>query len=95
MCYLRVVTPGIPSTHTSSTAFSLLESVPAGSKVASLGIYDPEQSDMSWSMTAGGVGSTSKFSVDPERGALYSAGELDFETLDEYTVTVTVTDAGG
>lgn len=72
------------------------EAAPVGTSVVSVSAVDkdvhPNNNQFSFSILSGNIDKT--FSIDPQSGAIYTAGALDRETYDVYNLTVTATDSG-
>ena len=74
-------------------AFSVAEDAAAGAAVGTVGATDPEGGTLTYAMTAGNEAGA--FAIDANTGAVTVAGALDYETTDEYHLTVTASDAAG
>jgi hypothetical protein len=71
--------------------FSVAENSAALTVVGTVAASDPDAGDvLGYAITTGNVGSA--FAIDPLTGEITVAGTLDFETLAEYILTITVTD---
>ncbi|GBM44837.1 Cadherin-related tumor suppressor [Araneus ventricosus] len=72
------------------------EAAPLGTSVVSVSAVDkdvhPNNNQFSFSILSGNVDKA--FSIDPQSGAIYTAGNLDRETHPVYNLTVTATDSG-
>ena len=74
-------------------AFSVAEDAATGAAVGTVSATDPEDGTLTYAITAGNE--TGAFAIDAGTGALTVAGPLDYETADEYHLTVTASDAAG
>ena len=75
-------------------AFSVAEDAAAGDAVGTVSATDPDAADtLVYSITAGN--GDGKFDIDDETGAITVAATLDYETMDEYTLTVQADDGNG
>ena len=73
-----------------SYSFSIGEDAEVGDSVGTVSAADPDVGDTaSYSITAGGGG---KFSIDASTGEITVAGTLEYETTEEYTLTVEARD---
>ena len=82
-----------PAFGTAEYEFSVAEDAATDAAVGSVSATDPEDGDLTYAITAGNEGDT--FAIDAGTGALTVAATLDYETTDEYHLTVTVSDAAG
>ncbi len=74
-------------------AFSVGEDVAVGAAVGTVSATDPEDGAVSYAVTAGNEAGA--FALDAATGALTVAAALDYETADNYGLTVTASDAAG
>ncbi len=74
-------------------AFSVGEDAAVGAAVGTVSATDPEDGAVSYAITAGNEAGA--FAIDAATGALTVAGALDYETADDYNLTVTASDAAG
>lgn len=74
----------------------ITEAAPLGTSVVTVSAVDkdvhPNNNQFSFSILSGNVDKA--FNIDPQSGAIYTAGPLDRETYDVYNLTVTATDSG-
>ncbi|MCY3748955.1 MAG: cadherin repeat domain-containing protein [Chloroflexi bacterium] len=82
-----------PAFGTADYAFSVAEDATTDAAVGTVSATDPEDGDLTYAITAGNEAGT--FALDSSSGALTLAGALDYETTDEYHLTVTASDAAG
>lgn len=72
------------------------EAAPIGTSVLTVSAVDkdvhPNNNQFSFSILSGNIDKA--FSIDPQSGAIYTAGALDRETYSVYNLTVTATDSG-
>ena len=73
--------------------FSVAEDAAVDAAVDSVSATDPEDGDLTYAITAGNEAGA--FALDASTGALTVAGTLDYETADDYNLTVTASDAAG
>jgi hypothetical protein len=90
--YLNAMTIKVNSAPVAVDAgFSVAENSAALTVVGTVGAIDPDAGDvLSYAITTGNVGSA--FAINPLTGEITVAGALNFETLAEYILTITVTD---
>ncbi len=74
-------------------AFSVAEDAAVGTALGTVTATDPEDGTVSYALTAGNEAGA--FVLDAATGALTVAGALDYETADNYSLTVTASDAAG
>ena len=74
-------------------AFSVAEDAATDAAVGAVTATDPEDGTLTYAITAGNEAGA--FAIDAGTGALTVAGPLDYETTDEYHLTVTASDAAG
>ena len=74
-------------------AFAVAEDAAVGTAVGTVSATDPEGGAVSYAITAGNEAGA--FALDAATGALTVAGALDYETADNYGLTVTASDAAG
>ncbi len=74
-------------------AFSVTEDAAVGATVGTVDATDPEDGAVSYAITAGNEAGA--FAIDGSSGALSVAAALDYETADDYNLTVTARDAAG
>ena len=74
-------------------AFTVAEDAAVGAAVGTVTATDPEDGAVTFAITAGN--DTGAFALDAGTGALTVAAALDYETADDYTLTVTASDAQG
>ena len=73
--------------------FSVDENVAVGTVVGTVAASDPDAGDtLSYAITAGNVGGA--FAIDAGTGQVTVQGALDYESLNSYALTVSVTDGG-
>ena len=82
-----------PAFGAADYAFSVAEDAVAGAAVGTVSATDPEDGDLSYAITAGNEAGA--FALDSRSGALTVADTLDYETADEYNLTVSASDAAG
>ncbi|MDE2904085.1 MAG: cadherin domain-containing protein, partial [Chloroflexota bacterium] len=82
-----------PAFGTAEYEFSVAEDAATDAAVGSVSATDPEDGDLTYAITAGNEADA--FALDSSSGALTVAGTLDYETTDEYNLTVTATDTAG
>jgi hypothetical protein len=71
--------------------FSVAENSPLGTTVGTVTASDPDTGDvLGYAITAGNE--SGAFAIDPLSGEITVAGALDFESLPQYVLTVTVSD---
>ncbi|MFC4992456.1 cadherin domain-containing protein [Rubritalea tangerina] len=81
-----------PSLANSNAAVA--ENGSAGVAVATVSGSDPDTGDsLSYAITAGNTGNA--FSIDANTGAVTTSGGLDTESVSQYVLSISVTDAGG
>ena len=73
--------------------FSVAEDAAVGATVGTVDATDPEDGAVSYALTAGNEAGA--FALAAATGALTVAGALDYETADNYGLTVTARDAAG
>ena len=73
--------------------FEVEEEVVVGDLVGMVSATDPDQDDVTYSISAGNTGNV--FAIDGESGAITVAGSLDYETTEGYTLTVEASDGKG
>ncbi|MDE0196098.1 MAG: cadherin domain-containing protein, partial [bacterium] len=81
-----------PAFGTAEYEFSVAEDAAVDAAVGSVSATDPEDGDLTYAITEGNEGDA--FAIDAGTGALTVAATLDYETTDEYHLTVTASDAG-
>ena len=74
-------------------AFSVAEDAATDAAVGTVGATDPEDGDLTYALTSGNE--TGAFAIDAGTGALTVTGVLNYETADEYHLTVSARDAAG
>ncbi|MFO1005604.1 MAG: cadherin domain-containing protein [Planctomycetaceae bacterium] len=91
---LAAVGQNLPPQVTSN-AVRVSELAPAGTAVGQLSAYDPEGDGLTWSITAGNVGSV--FAIDPSTGQVTIApGKVqNFESKASYSLTLKALDTAG
>ncbi len=82
-----------PAFGAADYAFTVAEDAAVGAAVGTVGASDPEGGAVTFAITAGN--DTGAFALDAGTGALTVAAALDYETADDYTLTVTARDAQG
>ncbi len=82
-----------PAFGAADYAFNVTEDVAVGAAVGTVSATDPEDGAVSYALTAGNEAGA--FALDAATGALTVAGALDYETADDYSLTVTASDAAG
>ncbi|MCY3895377.1 MAG: cadherin repeat domain-containing protein, partial [Chloroflexi bacterium] len=82
-----------PAFGAADYGFSVAEDAATGAAVGSVSATDPEDGDLTYAITAGNEAGA--FAINTGTGALTVAGALDYETTDEYHLTVTASDAAG
>jgi len=82
-----------PAFGSADYAFSVAEDAATDAAVGTVSATDPEDGDLTYAITAGN--DADAFAINTGTGALTVAGALDYETTDDYTLTVTASDAGG
>ena len=82
-----------PAFGSADYAFSVAEDAATDAAVGTVGATDPEGGTLTYAITAGNEAGA--FALDASSGALTVAGALDYETTDEYHLTVTASDAAG
>ena len=80
-----------PAFGAADYAFSVAEDAAVGAAVGTLTAADPEDGAVTYALTAGN--DAGAFALDAATGALTVAATLDYETADDYTLTVTASDA--
>ena len=73
--------------------FSVAEDAAMGATVGTVDATDPEGGAVSYALTAGNEAGA--FALAAATGALTVAGALDYETADNYNLTMTASDAAG
>ncbi len=82
-----------PAFGTADYEFSVAEDAATDAAVGTVSATDPEAGDLTYAITAGNEAGA--FALDADSGALTVAGTLDYETADDYNLTVTASDAAG
>ena len=82
-----------PAFGAADYAFTVAEDAAVGAAVGTVAATDPEGGAVTYAITAGN--DTGAFALDAGTGALTVAAALDYETADDYTLTVTASDAQG
>ncbi len=82
-----------PAFGAADYAFTVAEDAATGAAVGTVGASDPEDGAVTYAITAGNEAET--FAIDAGTGALTVAAALDYETADDYSLTVTASDAQG
>ena len=82
-----------PAFGTADYEFSVAEDAATGAAVGTVSATDPEDGGLTYAITAGNEAGA--LALDSRSGALTVAGTLDYETTDEYHLTVTASDAAG
>ncbi len=82
-----------PAFGAADYAFSVAEDAAVGAAVGTVAATDPEDGAVTYAITAGNEAGA--FAIDAGSGALTVAAALDYETADDYTLTVTASDAQG
>ena len=82
-----------PAFGTADYAFSVAEDAATGAAVGTVSATDPEDGGLTYAITAGNEAGA--FALDSRSGALTVAGTLDYETADDYNLTVSASDGAG
>ncbi len=82
-----------PAFGAADYAFNVGEDAAVGAAVGTVSATDPEGGAVSYAITAGNEAGA--FAIDAGTGVLSVAAALDYETADEYNLTVTARDAAG
>ena len=82
-----------PAFGAADYAFTVAEDAAVGAAVGTVAATDPEDGAVSYAITAGNEAGA--FAIDAGSGALTVAAALDYETADDYNLTVTASDAQG
>ncbi|MDE2901824.1 MAG: cadherin domain-containing protein, partial [Chloroflexota bacterium] len=82
-----------PAFGAADYAFSVAEDAAVDAAVGTVSAADPEDGTLTYAITAGN--DADAFAINTGTGALTVAGALDYETADEYHLTVTASDAAG
>ena len=82
-----------PAFGAADYAFSVAEDAAVGAAVGTLTAADPEDGAVTYALTAGN--DAGAFALDAATGALTVAATLDYETADDYSLTVTARDPEG
>ncbi len=82
-----------PAFGAADYAFNVGEDAAVGAAVGTVSATDPEDGTLTHAITAGNEAGA--FAIDAGTGALTVAGALDYETADNYGLTVTASDAAG
>ncbi len=82
-----------PGFGTADYAFSVAEDAAVGATVGTVDATDPEDGTLTYAITAGNEAGA--FALDATTGVLSVAAALDYETADNYGLTVTASDAAG
>ena len=82
-----------PAFGTADYEFSVAEDAAVDAAVGTVSATDPEDGALTYAITAGNE--TGAFAINASTGALTVAGTLDYETADDYHLTVTASDAAG
>lgn len=80
---------GAPVFDSDTYSFSVEENCDLGTYVGTVSATDPEGDAVTYSIVSGGDG---KFQIDSATGEITTAGELDRETTDFYSLTVEASD---
>ena len=82
-----------PAFAAADYAFSVAEDAATDAALGTVSATDPEAGAVSYAISAGNEAGA--FAIDAGTGALTVAGTLDYETADDYNLTVTASDAAG
>ncbi len=82
-----------PAFGAADYAFTMAEDAAVGAAVGTVPATDPEGGAVTYAITAGNEAGA--FAIDAGSGALRVAAALDYETADDYNLTVTASDAQG
>ncbi|MBC6400968.1 MAG: cadherin repeat domain-containing protein [Ekhidna sp.] len=74
----------------SDQTFSVAEDAANGTAVGTVKATDADKDDLTFSITSGNMGDV--FAIEGTTGKLATAGALDYETTQSYTLTVSVSD---
>ncbi len=82
-----------PAFAAASYAFSIAEDAAVRAAAGTVSAKDPDGDAVTYSITGGN--DAGKFAIDASTGRIKVAGELDYETVSAYTLTVTAADGKG
>lgn len=78
----------------SPSTFSVSEDDPNGTAVGTVSASDPESDPLQYAINSGNVGNAFAIGAGTGEITVNDAGQIDFETLDQYTLEVEVSDDG-